>query len=246
MKFYNAFFGLLPLRILRIFFLNLNRKNNISFKSNIGIGIYLVDNIRVEAGGKIENLTFININKLVIGVGSTIRRFNFINGPFDVILHNKCGIGKGNKIFRSKFPIVSGYAALELLDNTFVNASHFLDLTKSIRIGSNTVLAGRKSQFWTHGYYHANTGIDRIRIDGEIFIGSNVYVGSGCIFNPGVNVSNAIHIGAGSVISKNLEKSGMYVNQPLRYIENDIDIIKSKLKRVEDISLVEDVYKKDI
>ncbi len=245
MKLYNAFFGLLPLRVLRIFFLNLNKKNSVSFKSSIGIGVYLVDTIKVEKGGRIENFTFININNLIIGENSTIRRFNFINGPFDIILHKGCGIGKSNKIFRSKFPIVSGHSALELFDNTFINSAHFLDLTKSITFGKNTVVAGRNTQFWTHGYYHADFGKERIRIDGEICIGNNVYVGSRCIFNPGVKVYDAIHIGGGSAISKDLTQSGMYVSQGLRFVENNLEKVKSKLKEVKGVELVESVFTKE-
>ena len=98
---------------------------------------------------------------------------------------------------------------------------------------------------WTHGYYHANTGTDRIRIDGQIHIGDNVYIGSGCIFNPSVTVANAIHIGSGSVISKDLEKPGMYVGQGLRYIDNNLEKVKSKLKKVEDANLIEPVYVKE-
>lgn len=65
------------------------------------------------------------------------------------------------------------------------------------------------------------------------------------VFNPSVKVGNAIHIGGGSVISKNLDKSGMYVNQGLRYIENDMEKVKSKLKEVKGFNLVEKVYIKE-
>lgn len=181
MKYFNAFFGLLPLRILRIFFLNLNRNNKISYKSKIGFGIYLVKKLKVREGGKIENFSFINIDCLTVGNNSTIRRFNFFNGPFSIILNNHCGIGKSNRIIRSKYPVVFGYSVLELKNNTIINYKHFLDLTRSIIIDENTVLAGTGSQLWTHGFYHADEGSDRIRIDGEIKIGKNVYIGSRCL-----------------------------------------------------------------
>ena len=68
--------------------------------------------------------------------------------------------------------------------------------------------------------------------------------GSGCLFNPGIKIANAIHVGGGTVISKNLEKPGMYVGQGLRFIENNINVVKSKLKKVDDNNLVEEVYYK--
>jgi acetyltransferase-like isoleucine patch superfamily enzyme len=97
---------------------------------------------------------------------------------------------------------------------------------------------------WTHGYYHADKGPERIRIDGEIKIGDNVYIGSSCIFNPGVVVSNSIHLGGGSVISKSLVKPGMYVTQGLRFIDNNIESIKNKLESVKEDNLMDNVYLK--
>jgi len=145
---------------------------------------------------------------------------------------------------RARKGVSYGESCLTLGRLTKVTVGHHLDLTKSITFGDNSILAGIKSQMWTHGYYHANEGPYRIRIDGDIEIGNNVYVGSRCLFNPGVKVRDAIHIGAGSVISKNLEQSGMYVSQELRYLKNDINTIKEKLHRVQDNGLVEHVYSK--
>jgi acetyltransferase-like isoleucine patch superfamily enzyme len=105
-------------------------------------------------------------------------------------------------------------------------------------------LAGLGSQLWTHGYYHADKGLDRIRIDGNIEVGDNVYVGSSVIFNPGVVIGSRIHIGSGAVISKDLKDPGMYVNQSLRYIDNNLEKVKSRLRPVEGVELVEEVYRK--
>ena len=63
-------------------------------------------------------------------------------------------------------------------------------------------------------------------------------------FNPGVKISNAIHLGSGCVLSKNLEKKGMYVSQSLRHIDNSLEKVKEKLKKVNDFKLIEPVYNK--
>lgn len=55
-------------------------------------------------------------------------------------------------------------------------------------------------------------------MDGEIKIGDNCYIGSRCIFMPGVKVCNDVIVGAGSCVSKSLTKKGVYVNQPLRHL----------------------------
>ena len=128
---------------------------------------------------------------------------------------------------------------------TGVTSNNYFDLTNSISFGENCQVAGINSQFWTHGYMHADKGIDRIRIDGKIEIGNNVYIGSRCLFNPGVKVADAINIGANSVISKDLKKPGMYVNQTLRHIETDINQTRKKFKKVTTKGLIEEIYTKN-
>jgi len=235
----------MPLRLLRIFLFNLSKKNSVSYKAKVGFGFYAVNSIMIKKQVKVENFIYLNINSVQLEEAAILRRLSVFKGPFDLELSKKCGIGKGNKVIRSNHPVVSGASKLYLGEGTILNSNHYLDLTKSITFGKDTVLAGRGSQLWTHGYYHADEGTDRIRIDGEIVIGDNVYIGSGCTFNPSVKVANAIHLGAGSCISKNLDKKGMYVNQGLRHIDNNIEAIKSKLTKVDDPNLIENVYFKE-
>jgi len=64
MRLLNVFFGLLPLRILRIFFLNFKKENKISYKAKLGIGIYYLQSIKVEKFAKIENGVFFKIDNL--------------------------------------------------------------------------------------------------------------------------------------------------------------------------------------
>ncbi|MEJ1221499.1 acyltransferase [Sediminicola sp. 1XM1-17] len=238
-------FGFIPINIIKIFLLN-SLGHKISYKSKIGISVLLIKRIELNNNAKINNFNFIKIKKLVLKDGSFIGRFNIINGPFEMSLDSKAGISKQNKIRRSNPPISYGNAVLSLGYNSFIVSNHFLDLTRSIEIGENSIIAGIGTQLWTHGYYHSDKGSQRIRIDGEIIIKNNVYVGSSCIFNPGVVVNEAIHIGAGSTVSKNLVESGMYVSQSLRYIDNDMEKVKSKLDRMDDFQSVEEVYIKNV
>ena len=232
----------MPFSKLKILILNLIG-NQISYKAKIGFSLLLIeDKIILEQNVSIGHFNFFKINKLQMKHGSFIGHFNLFKGPITVSLLEKSGISKNNKLRRAFSPISYGKSQFSLGENSFIVSNHDLDLTQSITIGDNSILAGIRSQLWTHGYYHADTGGERIRIDGEITIGDNVYVGSSCIFNPGVNVSNAIHIGGGTTISKDLIKPGMYVSQGLRYIENDIEKVKSKLKEVKDENLIEQVY----
>ncbi|SDS43360.1 acyltransferase [Winogradskyella sediminis] len=245
MKLFLTFvFGLIPIGILRKILLK-SLGHKISFKSKIGINVWFVKTIELDDYASVGYFNFIKLDSLNMETDSFIKNFNLLKGPFTVKLGTKSGISNQNKIRRAASPVSYGTASLQLGYNSFVVSNHFLDLTKSIYIGNNSIIAGIRTQLWTHGYYHSNEGENRIRIDGEINIKDNVYVGSSCIFNPGIKVGSAIHIGAGSVISKDLVEQGMYVSQKLRHIENDLDKIKLKLNKVVDFEVVEDVYIKE-
>ena len=210
----------------------------------IGFSLLFVDKLVLSDHSKIGHLNFIKIPNLVLKKNARIGRFNVLKGSFQCALDKDAVINNKNHITGPKSNISYGESLLRIGELSIVGVGHHLDLTRSISIGSFSILAGIRSQLWTHGFYHAEKGSDRIRVDGEIEIGDNVYVGSGCIFNPGVKVSNAIHLGAGSVVSKNLEKPGMYVGQALRYIDTDFEKVKGKLSKVESPSLDVKVYQK--
>ncbi len=73
-----------------------------------------------------------------------------------------------------------------------------MDLWNDISLGNNTWIAGRGSQFWTHGSIHTKLGNKYL----SIILKDNIYVGSSCCFAPGVIIENANLIGLGSVITK--------------------------------------------
>ena len=214
-------------------------------KVKIGFSFIKAKQITLGDNVKIGHLNLILNTSIILNNDAYIGYLNVLKGPFSLELDIKAAIGNKNYITRSNLGITYGESDLILGELTKITTGHHIDLTQSISFGKFSILAGIRSQMWTHGYYHANTGKDRIRIDGQIQIGDNVYIGSGCIFNPGVKVANAIHIGGGSVVSKDLEKPGMYVGQGLRYIDNDLEKVKSKLKEVEDADLIEPVYVKE-
>jgi len=214
-------------------------------KVKIGFSFIKAKQITLGDNVKIGHLNLILNKSITLNNDAYIGYLNVLKGPFNLELDKKAAIGNKNYITRSNLGITYGESDLILGELTKITTGHHIDLTQSISFGKFSILAGVRSQMWTHGYYHANTGKDRIRIDGEIQIGDNVYIGSGCIFNPGVKVGNAIHVGSGSVVSKDLEKPGMYVSQGLRHIENSLDKVKSKLKKVKDHGLVELIYKKE-
>ncbi len=233
---------ILPSFLLRIIGPLLGFK--IGKNSRVGFSFLLFDRLEINDNVKIGHFNLIRCTNIKLRNSSYIKNFNIIHGPINLILNEKAAIGKNNYLRRSFGNVVYGKSTLELGVLTKITANHFIDLTRSIKIGDYSIVAGVRSQFWTHGYLHDKTGPGRFRIDGEIIIGNNVYIGSNVVINAGVNVANAITIGSNSTVSKSLNKSGMYVSQGLRFIKNDYDEVKSKLLKIEYKDLIEDVYEK--
>ena len=242
-KILTAFFALLPSKLPHLFLKMLGHK--INWKSKIGFSFLFVNNLELNEYSSIGHLNFIKILDLKMANGSIIKNLNYFKGPINVCLGEKSIIGRLNKFTRALSSVTYGKSFLRLEAGTGITYSNFFDLTCSITFGSHSQVAGMGSQFWTHGYVHAKEGVDRIRVDVDITIGNNVYIGTSCLFNPGVSVANAINIGGNSSVSKDLKISGMYVNQPLRYIEMDIETTKARLEKIQIQGLLDNVYSKN-
>lgn len=218
--------------------------HKISFKAKIGWCIVWSDSIEMKDYARVGSFNLIYGPEICMNLGSKIGRFNIFNGPYKIVLGEKAKIGKNNKISRGQKGISYGQSNLKLGELAIVTANHYIDMTRSVTFGDYSILAGIRSQIWTHGYVHEPMGSGRFRVDGEVLIGKNVYLGSSVIINPGVSINNAINVGSGSVVSKSLEQSGMYVSQGLRFIISDYNQTKEKLSRIDEDFLIEEVYEK--
>lgn len=242
-KILTLLFALLPSKLANLFLLLLGHK--ISWKARIGFSFLYTNKLVIKEKARIGHFNFIKVDAVNLESHAIIRNLNILKGPFSMDMEKNSVIGKKNKFTRGYKPISYGRSSLKLGEGTRVTYDNFFDLTRSVSFGANSQVAGKGSQFWTHGYVHAETGSERIRVDGKITIGDNVYVGTSCVFNPGVTVGSSINIGGNAVVSKDLTKPGMYVSQPLRYIETDIDKTRAKLTRVQEEGLIEEVYTKE-
>ncbi len=236
----NITIFLFPLSFCRMFFRNRDRICN---SARIGFSWVNVENLTMHNGARIGNFNFIDCDRLELHKESQIHSLNVIKGPISIIISCKAQIGKRNIVTRSAMGVVWGDSYLKIGYNSKITAGHKLDLTQSISIGRNSIIAGLGSQLWTHGYVHKRNG-ERYRVDGSIDIGENVYIGSSVIINSNVKISNNITVGSGSSVSKNLTLSGMYVSMPLRYIEKDNYSVSDNLLLVDDPNLCEKVYVK--
>jgi acetyltransferase-like isoleucine patch superfamily enzyme len=207
---------LFPTYIVRII-LN-SDKIHIDKNVKVGFSFLICDNIILKEGTNIGHLNFIQLNSFNCGKGVYIGHLNFIRGRLlDVVLGNKVWINRQNKISvpafcndRTQF-VVKDYAAITI--------GHLFDLTNSIEIGYRTAFVGVGTQVWTHSFLYSRESLKTVRVDKSVVIGNNCHIATKVVIL-GCKISDGITIGANSCVSKDLEKSGLYVNQPLRYIES--------------------------
>lgn len=199
--------------------------------------------LRLGADARIGHLNFIRVRRLIIGKSSSIGKMNLMSGQFSILMRDLAEIGARNIVTRAEVAKEIGPAIFRLGYYSKITAGHKLDILRGISFGDNSILAGLGSQLWTHGYVHQSAG-NRFRVDGAITIGSNVYIGSACVFNPGVRIGNDVAIGSNCCISRDLNEPGLYVSQPMRFIDKAKIDNKRTLLPVEVEGLTEPVFVK--
>jgi acetyltransferase-like isoleucine patch superfamily enzyme len=118
---------------------------------------------------------------------------------------------------------------------------HLFDVTDDIVIGERVTLAGDGTQIWSHAFFLGSQ--KHVRVDGSVHIGNDCYIGARCVICAGVSIADHVALGAGTVVSKSLLEPGLYVSQPLRYINYDAD---ESIRKMEEagIKRAEGVYEK--
>lgn len=212
---------LFPTKFARLilFFL---KNVHISKSSHVGFSLLLVDELILEEGASIGSLNLIKCSSLKLKKNAFIRHLNIIKGLFDIIIEEKGEINRNNTIVNSldieELRKVYSKSVLDIGYNAIIGVNHFMDLTGSVSLGANSIIAGRSSELWTHGYYHAKKGSKRWMIRGNIQIGDNCYIGSHVIINYGCTICSGATVGAGAIVSKDIDEAGAYVAQPLRHL----------------------------
>lgn len=189
--------------------------------ARIGWGLLLVDRLHLEKGARIGSFNWISCRRLLMRKGAYFGRFNVLRGPFSVALAEDAAIGMRNSVRRFRGCVSPPSSRLRLGRLSKFTVGHTVDLICSVTLGDFTTVAGSGCQIWTHGYLHEPAGPGRVRIEGPVRLGNNVYVGSGSILTGGVSIADAVTVGSLSSVSKSLDRPGLYVSQPLRFIERD-------------------------
>lgn len=155
--------------------------------------------------------SIINCQKVTIGD-------NVYIGDNNVFSCKELSIGNGTKIHSGN--VIGGTSSFSIGNNSRIINNHFFDLWNDIHIGNNTWIAGKNSQFWTHGSIHTKLN-DK---DLSIRLKDDIYVGSASCFAPGVKIENVNLIGLGSIVSRSFsENQTIIAGNPAVVVKQNID-----------------------
>ncbi|MCW8088268.1 hypothetical protein OF850_22010 [Roseococcus sp. MDT2-1-1] len=179
----------------------------------------------IHPTARVDALSFISVARLVLGPGAHLERFNLFSGPLSLTVGARSSIASSNQI---RCGIWTGAAApsdhgaryqqrMVVGDGCRISPGHFFDANGEILIGDRCWIAGRGSQFWTHG---ASTPRSTVHI------GADCFIGSACRFAPGAAIADNTVVSLGSVVTRSFSTPyrllGGVPAKELRDIEDDI------------------------
>ena len=139
--------------------------------------------------------SLIDARELCIGDHVQIASFNLIHRVVDLQLLT------GSRMNGFNWITGAGTGSFFLGRNSAITRFHFFEASGDVRIGENTIIAGRNTHLFTHGI--SATNLDDVR---AIEIGSWCYVGSSSRFVPGCRIANGTFVGMGAVVTKPFEE----------------------------------------
>lgn len=197
---------------LRRILLNKLFSYEIDKNAHIGFSIILTDKLKMDSNSKISHFNLCNgISLLSLDEKSSIGTFNYITGfPNIKSLHF-------NHLRNRKCHLVLG-------EHSAITSRHFIDCTTGVFIGKFTIIAGIRSQIFTH-----SINLQKNIQDGEsVFIGDYCFVGTRVIILPGSSLPNHSILGAASLLNKKYFNSlGLYSGIPAVLLR-DLDINEYK------------------
>lgn len=205
--------------IYRVFFgFKIGKKFNAGFAA-----IILADYVNIGDNVKIQGFSFLQSKYITIKDNSKIYRRCFVKGlsSFEIGANVIFGLSTSAQARFKDEAYQKHWCKLKIGDNSVVSKKTFFDCTDNITIGSNVVLGGGETKFFTHGY-----DIQRNRNQGEIRVDNDCYVGTCCIFCPGVYVTSDVLVCPGTIVYKSIFEKGMYSSAKLVKIQDNTTFSK--------------------
>lgn len=196
--------------------------------SNASIGFCLVWKTMLDVGesAKISNFSLFKTRSINLESSSKIGFLNIFIGEFDIKLSKSAEIANFCTFKNAGLKVIPEKSVFALGGGSKLTSKHYIDMSSSVLIGGGTVVGGRDTQIWTHGFLHINSGKTRFIKFDEVVIGDGVYIGSRCTISPGAKVENNVNIAAASSVSGLIPISNLCCPAKLRVLsENSEEIL---------------------
>lgn len=142
-------------------------------------------------------------------------------GPFSYLSIKK-GRFFSHGVFhaRKSFQVVVESGVLEIGSNVFFNSDVSINVMNKVYIGNNTLI-GECVKFYDHDHVISKERDYRKSgfISSQIYVGDNVWIGSGCIILKGVKIHNGAVIGAGSLVYQDVPENSLFINKRITEVK---------------------------
>ena len=116
--------------------------------------------------------------------------------------------------------ILNGHGDILMGEKSHLGAMCYVNVHYgSLRIGNNVAIGPHTDIIVYSNDYRVGKKVTECRTQEDVWIGSNVFVGAGCVILPGSQVGNNVVIRAGSVVKGSLEGNGLYAGSPCEKIK---------------------------
>ena len=124
----------------------------------------------------------------------------------------------------SGMPKIDGIANLKVGNDVYINDKVYIQCLEDVEIGNNVTISYGSviltSGLDTENYVENCTTRVKPHKNQKVVIGNGVWLGARTVVLPGVIIADKIVVGAGSVVTKSLDKSGwLYAGVPAKPIK---------------------------
>lgn len=178
--------------------------------ARIGKSIIIPHKLKMRAKSRIHSGVICKgIDLLEMGEDSGIASFTYITG-----------FSTTDKRWYKHIP--DRRCELVLGKSAGITSRHFVDCNGGVYIGDFTTVAGIRTQILTHSIDVYNNRQDAK----PVTIGRYCFLGTGCILLPGCELPDYSILGAGSVLTKKLDRAGcLYAGSPAKFVK-ELDVEK--------------------
>lgn len=158
---------------------------------------------------------FLRLRGAKIGINSSI------SYKIDIPQRKNCTIGSGCIIYKEASIYIGPRGSLQMGNHSHLAPYAYLLIeNKALRIGDK-VAVGPFCSFFCHSNYFSGEGLPFCDsyLDGDIAIGSNIFIGAQCIILPNAVIEDNVIVGANSLVKGTLENGHLYAGNPARKIK---------------------------